>query len=102
MSSSSRCSVSQAASTTLGKSERCNDLDLSRDRGAFDEPVKPRCNGRKPVEGDTEGIARAQHPRNVRDVGEPVVATAEPGTLPELGVEPGQSLVEAGRRPGRA
>jgi hypothetical protein len=32
-------------------------------------------------------VARAQHPRNVRDVGEPVLGTAEPRMVNERGVE---------------
>ena len=76
-------------------SECCNDIDLHRDRRSLDEPLEPRGNRGERFERDAEHVARAQHPRNVGDVGEPVLGSAEPRTLRERRVELAELGVEA-------
>jgi hypothetical protein len=90
--------ASQSASTTRGNPECCNDISLHRDRRPLDKLREPCANRREHFEGDAEHVAGAEHPRNVGNVGEPVLGTAEPRTLRERGVELAELGVEPLRR----
>ncbi len=63
------------------------------------EPREPGRQRREAVELDAEHVARAQQPRHVRDVGEPVLGAAEPRPLARARVELAERGVE---RLGRA
>src|SRR5439155_12868188 len=69
------------------------------DRGPLLESREPVGERQEGVELDTEHVARAQEPRDERDVREPVLRAAEVRPLAEQRVEPSERGVE---RLGRA
>ena len=70
---------------------------LGRDRGTLEQPREPVAQRRIRVEVDAEQVARAQDPRDVRDVGEPVLRAAEP----RLHLEHARRAARAARRTAR-
>ena len=65
-----------------------------RDGGTLLEPLEPGGERRIRLEVDIEHVARAQDPRDERDVGVRVLRASEVRLLGEHRVEPAQGLVE--------
>ena len=96
-SSSPRCSASHRSRRP--PSQRGDDPYLGCDRGPLLESREPVGERREAVKLDTEHVARAQEPRDERDVREPVLRAAEVRPLAEQRVESSERGVE---RLGRA